>query len=126
MRALIKGYLKTSEELVKLLGITNKDDKMYPNYSKKSPPYLVLKIRPDERGKVKTEEVEIKIIDKNINNQEKIQELVLGLMDFGETNKHYSNGENILLTSHLTGSGELEYEDIGLIEKTLTFEVKWR
>lgn len=126
MRALIKGYLKTSEELVKLLGITNKDDKMYPNYSKKSPPYLVLKIRPDERGKVKTEEVEIKIIDKNINNQEKIQELVLGLMDFGETNKHYSNGVNILLTSHLTGSGELEYEDIGLIEKTLTFEVKWR
>lgn len=126
MRKLIKDYLKTSSELHRLLNITVRDDKMYPNYSKNKPPYLVLKIRPQERSRPNIDELEIKIIDSNIDRQEEIQRETLKLLDFGETTRHYNNGTNSILTSHLSGSGELEYEDLGLNEINLNFEGKWR
>ncbi len=126
MRKLIKDYLKTSSELSRLLNITSNDDKMYPNYSKKKEPYLVIKIRPQERSKPYVDELEVKIIDSNIDRQEEVQREILKLLDFGETTRHYTNGTNSILTSHLSGSGELEYEDLGLSEVNLNFEVKWR
>lgn len=126
MRKLVKDYLRSSKELLNLLGSTNKDDKIYPNYSKKKAPYLILKIRPQERTIPKVDDLEVKIIDDDVDRQEEIQELILKLLDFGETKGHYKNKTNILYTSHLIGSGELEYEGLGLVEKTLNFEVKWR
>lgn len=126
MRKLIKDYLKTDSRLLSLLGSTNKDDKMYPKYSTKKPPYLVLEIRPQERSKPNIDELEIKIIDHDIDRQEIIRDRILSLLDFGETNRHFSNEDNVILTSHLTGNGNLEYDILNLNEMQLTFEVKWR
>ena len=126
MRSLYKARLKSDNVLLELLGSKVNDDKIYPNYSSREEPYLVLKIRPTERGRVNVDDVEIKVIDSDVERQELIQEKVLALFEFGETLQHFRQGNNVIITSHLTGSGELEYEDLGLYEKVLNFEVKWR
>lgn len=100
------------------------EGKVYPIFGLQVP-CVTYTIKPITGGVIKESQLEVKIIDKDIDEILKIREKIELALDM-EANKPSLLIDNVVLRSQLSGGGIIFNDSIQVWEDSLIFIVNWR
>jgi hypothetical protein len=123
----VLNRLKNDAALSSLLGVTAEDSRIYPLSTGNFGPCISYTDTPMEGGRVKQNNLELRITAQSYAATRQIEDRLNALLDFkegsGEDTGWIYEDVNVM-TSYLTGGGELEMGEI--YQRFLVYTIKWR
>lgn len=118
--------LRENATLAALLGVTPGDSRIHPHSVAFPGPGLAYEYTDMTRGDVYGSQVTFRAVSADFDLTRAIAEKVTASLHVPPTGHGWWFDQTHILTCHLGGGGSLEMEDVGLYQRFVTFDVKWR